>query len=235
MNKIQKGLIGTALSATLVATVGFGTYSSFNDSETTGSVNADALETATIDVGLYDAADNPVGSDNTFQLFKDEHGLDLLPGETWVAEPFFIKNDGTRAFDIGWMNSEFDFDSNLYDRANKGWGYSGDSATEVLEPFAVTVDYTFYDSEGNVTAEESVSDNLASNDLRQLLGKGQRGNRNPLDKHGTFLPDEKVKIEVSLGLDESAGNEYQAATMTSEFRVKVEQNNEIERELAEQE
>ncbi|WP_444684078.1 hypothetical protein [Alkalicoccus luteus] len=220
MNKVQKGLIGTAVTATVVAAVGFGTYSAFDDESAIGEDLNLENSAAVIDAGIYDSEGNLVvnGEGGAIQLFTDEDGLDLLPGEEWASETFTIKNDGTRAFDIVHSNAQttgtrFLFDTDFVDGT---WAQS--------EDLFINVDYTFEDFTASVSGafDEYVP--------RAILKYGQlQGGSNPLSANRTLLPGEEIEIDFSMGLSESAGNEFQGKSFSAGFYLEVEQNNEADR------
>ncbi|GEL09093.1 hypothetical protein [Salisediminibacterium halotolerans] len=210
MNKTQKALVGTALSATLVATVGFGTYSTFTGDATAGDSDV-TVETAEMDVN--------VDSGEAVSLVDHEDGLDhLLPGETWSAEPFTISNDGDRAITVGNLSD------NGYSTNESQFNFSGsilevDGADELLN-----MDFTF-DIEGEKT---TMSENYGSSYLSNALEKGQYRGSTPPPFHTTLLPGESMEIALDVTLDEEAGNEFQGKDFGAEFYLKYEQNNEAE-------
>lgn len=222
MNKIQKLLIGTALSATVIAGVGVGTFSSFNDKQTVSSTSTEAGRSAEL-VMNFETETGLINGERGFALFSDVDGLDIYPGETLVANPFYISNDGTRAFDLRVTDNGITaFDFKLGEKSIR-------NNREYFEPIIAEVVFTVLDAEGNVKAVETLKDRLSNNDLYSILTKGQRGNNNPLRKHKTLLPGEKIKVQVSLTLDQSAGNEYQGKGLSASFKAEAVQNNTVER------
>ncbi|MFC4737681.1 hypothetical protein ACFO4L_13840 [Bacillus daqingensis] len=226
MNKVQKGLIGTAVTATVVAAVGFGTYSAFDDESAIGEDLNLENSTAVIDAGIYDSEGELVanGEGGAIQLFTDEDGLDLLPGEEWASETFTIRNDGTRAFDMTHdaqttKGTRFLFDSTMFDR----WA---DRDNDIFDHLYIQVDYEF--SNG---LKEQVKGPFTSSILDNVLSKGQaqRNGDNPLYENPTLLPEEEIEISLSIGLDEDAGNEFQGQQFAAGFHLEVEQNNEADR------
>ncbi|MDE5414611.1 hypothetical protein [Alkalihalobacterium chitinilyticum] len=218
MNKFQKALIGTALSATLIAGVGVGTYSSWTDGQTLASLSNPAADMAVLKLDL-ETDRGIVNGDTEFKIFSDEDNLALLPGETASANPFFISNNGNRAFDL---DVSYNGTTNHFNFRLDNTGIVGNR--ELFDPFIVTVDYTFLDAEGNVKKVETVSGRLSDNDTYSLLARGQRHNINPLAKNKTLLPNEKIKVEMSLKLAENATNEYQGKKISATFSAKATQN-----------
>ncbi|MFV8826241.1 hypothetical protein [Alkalihalobacterium sp. APHAB7] len=222
MNKFQKALIGTALSATLIAGVGVGTYSSFNDRQSVSAVSTEAGRSAELILNI-ESQDQVINGSKEFTLFSDKDNLDIYPGETLTANPFYIVNDGTRAIDLRVTDNgitAFDFKlGNTSIRNNR----------EYFKPIIAEAVFTHIAEDGTETTRV-LKDSLSNNDHYSILTKGQRGNSNPLREFKTLLPGEKIKVEVSLTLDESAGNEYQGKTIGASFKTEAVQNNTVERQ-----
>ncbi|WP_100371630.1 hypothetical protein [Bacillus sp. FJAT-45037] len=220
MNKIQKTLVGTALSATLIAGVGVGTYSSFNDRQSVSAVSTEAARSAELILNIEGNGEIVNGSEE-FTLFSDRDNLDIYPGETLDANAFYIKNDGTRAFDLRVTDNgitAFDFKLGSTSIRNN---------REFFKPIIAEAVFTHIAVDG--TEETRVlKDSLQNNNLYSILTKGQR-TTNPLREFKTLLPGEKIRVEVSLTLDESAGNEYQGLPLSASFKTEAVQNNTVER------
>ncbi|NJP36873.1 hypothetical protein [Alkalicoccus luteus] len=228
MNKVQKGLIGTAVTATVVAAVGFGTYSAFNDSNDLG-LDLIESEAATISAGIYDAEGSKIesGASSSFQLFRDRDDLHLLPGESWEPETFRIQNDGNRAFDIknnpSGSQTNFDFVSSLFDGVDD-WDYKHPDIK--FENVEVEIALEF--SEGSLNDDQIYTADFGDNGFKQTVTKG--GSNQAFNLFGATLREgEYVDVSLSLGLNESADNEFQGQTFGAGFNLFVEQNNEADR------
>ena len=230
MNKIQKGLIGTALAATLVGTVGMGTFSSFTGFDNVGmGDNAVLSETATLDFEVRNGNGDVVDTSDSLPLFHDADNLHLLPGEMWTPDSFVIENTGNRAFDF--THSKAPQNGTRFDLFGSMATNNGLIKPEFREFVDAEVTWTVTDINGEERQSYSRSGNLGERNLHEGLLKGQTNNNNRGHslRDVTLLPGENVEVEVTFGLAEDAPNDLQTETLGAGFHFSVEQNNEIER------
>lgn len=221
MNKMKKALLGTALAGAVVVGASAGTYAWFNAEYTNGGSITNHTLTLTDGDGdkgteVYEALNfgGAVGS-------AGEDATKLAPGRT-VSDSFSIENSGT-------MNQIL--------RANLDIMLK-DASGNVMTPNSVKGEYTITASGTFKRGATSYPFNISgdADTIDQWLGNNKfLPDADGLDASWAyFKPGDKLDVKLDVKLKESAGNEYQGATISGGLEVDARQTDANSKYLGEE-
>lgn len=209
-NKIKKLFIATSLSAALVATAGFGTYSWFT-SETSAEGE---MVNGVLELNNGENIAEPLFEEENFSPSQLQYGnwvslsntgdLDTHLKATYTHE---IDKASLEAYEIGYMAMKY--------KVEPGQDEQKDAEIALDNLFDGTTNerVAMFNTSDDVEVYGELLPQDVNNSGEIVLGEGSEDSFWELDE------GEYIDIMIGVKMDESAGNEYQGAIYSSNLEV----------------